>query len=122
MIRVYVERSRDAWRAEIIPLSLFAISISIAYHRELALITSAALALAVVLTLGYGLPEFIILVAAAAAPILLIPTSLCFDAVSPQDFPHNLLVRQFLHMAKVQPNPKLHRMRSRIPRNQSHSI
>jgi len=71
-VALCVFASRESLRAEIIPLTLFAVSISIAYHRDLALITSAAVALAVVLTLGYGLPEFIILMAAAAAPTLLI--------------------------------------------------
>jgi cyclic-di-AMP phosphodiesterase PgpH len=63
--------ARDAWRAEIIPLSIFAITVSIAYHRELALICSAAVALIIVMSLGHGLPEFILLTAAAAGPILL---------------------------------------------------
>ena len=64
--------ARDAWRAEIIPLTIFAITVSIAYHRELALICSAAVGLIIVMALGHGLPEFIILGAAAAGPILLI--------------------------------------------------
>ncbi len=64
--------ARDAWRAEIIPLSIFAITVTIAYHRELALICSASVSLIIVMSLGHGLPEFIILNAAAAGFILLI--------------------------------------------------
>jgi cyclic-di-AMP phosphodiesterase PgpH len=71
-VAMCVAASRDAWRAEIIPLSLFAMTLAIAYHRELALITSAAVALSVVLTMGHDLAEFIILMAAASAPVLLI--------------------------------------------------
>src|SRR5690606_14736638 len=44
--------ARDAWRAEIIPLTIFAITVSIAYHRELALLCSAAVALIIVMALG----------------------------------------------------------------------
>src|SRR5690606_17422862 len=62
--------AREAWRAEIIPISLFAMTLCIAYHRELALIASSALALVLVMSLGQRLPELIILVAAAAGPVL----------------------------------------------------
>ncbi len=71
-VALCVAAARDAWRAETIPLTLFSLTVAIAYHRELALITSASVALVVILTLDYGLAEFIILVAAGAAPVLLV--------------------------------------------------
>ena len=54
----------DNLRAELIPLLLFGMTISIAYHQESALLFSAALALVVVVSIGQGLYEFIILNAA----------------------------------------------------------
>ena len=67
-----VVASRDDWRAETIPLTLFSLMVTIAYHRELALMASTAVALVVVLTVGFELYEFILLMAAAAAPALLV--------------------------------------------------
>ena len=62
----------DALRAELIPLLLFGMTVSIAYHQESALLFSAALALIVVVSIGQGLYEFIILNAAMATAILLV--------------------------------------------------
>ncbi|HTN74246.1 MAG TPA: hypothetical protein VL096_03330, partial [Pirellulaceae bacterium] len=62
----------DDWRAEMIPLVLFGMTVSIAYKRELALLLSASVAVIVTITAGYTLPEFIILSAAVAAAVLLI--------------------------------------------------
>jgi len=67
-----VATSRDNWRAETVPMSLFALTVTVAYHRELALLVGAAVALIVVLTTGFELYHFILLVAAAAAPALLL--------------------------------------------------
>ncbi|MBM3997988.1 MAG: HDIG domain-containing protein [Planctomycetes bacterium] len=67
-----VAASRDAWRAETIPLVLFSFTVAIAYHRELALIAGTCLALIVVLTMEFDLAEFILLVASAACPALLV--------------------------------------------------
>ena len=64
--------ARDNLRAELIPLLLFGMTISIAYHQESALLFSAALALIVVVAIGQGLNEFIILTAAVATAILLV--------------------------------------------------
>ena len=64
--------ARDAWRAEIVPLLLFGMTVAIAYERELALLLSAAVALVTALSLGHALPEFVILVAAVAAAILML--------------------------------------------------
>ncbi|GIW95614.1 MAG: 7TM receptor with intracellular metal dependent phosphohydrolase [Pirellulaceae bacterium] len=67
-----ISTSRGGWRAETIPLTLLALTVTIAYHRELALLVSAAVGLIVVVTVGFELPEFILLVASAAAPALLL--------------------------------------------------
>jgi len=64
--------SDNAWRAEVIPLLLFAMTVAIAYHQELALLFSAAVALVIVVATGQGLSQFTILTAAAATAILLV--------------------------------------------------
>jgi hypothetical protein len=63
---------QDDWRAEIIPLLLFGMTVSIAYHQELALLLSAAVAIIFVMAAGQGLEEFIIWTAGVAASILLV--------------------------------------------------
>ena len=63
--------SGDAWRAEVIPLLLFAMTVVMAYHQELALLLSSALALVVVVGLGQGLPEYVTLMSAVASAIFL---------------------------------------------------
>jgi putative nucleotidyltransferase with HDIG domain len=67
-----VVTSRDNWRGELIPLILFGMTITIAYHRELALLLSTALALVVCLSLGQSLAEFVILVAGVSSAVLLL--------------------------------------------------
>lgn len=62
----------DDWKAEIIPLLLFGMTVAIAYKRELALLLSASVAIIITVTAGYTLYEFIILSAAVAAAVLLI--------------------------------------------------
>ncbi len=62
----------DQWRAETIPLMLFSTTMAIAYRRELALLLSASVALIVAVSTGQGLAEFVILLASAAGPILLV--------------------------------------------------
>jgi len=64
--------ARDEWRAELIPLLLFGMTVAIAYQQELALLLSAALSLTVVIALGQGLAEFVILLSGAAGAILLL--------------------------------------------------
>ena len=64
--------SGDNVRAELVPLMVFGMTLSIAYHRELALLFSAAAALIVVVATGQGLSEFMILNAAVASAILLV--------------------------------------------------
>jgi len=55
--------SADAWRAEIIPLMVFGMTIAIAYRRELALLLSGVVALMLVLAVGQGLSEYLMLMA-----------------------------------------------------------
>jgi putative nucleotidyltransferase with HDIG domain len=59
----------EAWRAEIVPLLVFAMTIAIAYDEDLALLFAAEVALVVVIGLGRGLAEYVTLTAAAAAMI-----------------------------------------------------
>jgi putative nucleotidyltransferase with HDIG domain len=62
--------STDNWRLELVPMLVFGMTLTIAYRQELSLLLSAAVALIVVLTLGLGLAEFVILQAGVAASIL----------------------------------------------------
>ncbi|MCA9222504.1 MAG: HDIG domain-containing protein [Planctomycetales bacterium] len=64
--------SDDQWRAELVPLILFGMTIAVAYRRELALVLSAAVSLVVAISLGQGLAEFVILVSAVAGAVLLL--------------------------------------------------
>ena len=59
----------DAWRAETVPLLVFAMTVALAFGRDLALLLAAEVALVVVMGLGRGLPEFVTLVAAATAVV-----------------------------------------------------
>ena len=59
------------WRAEIVPICMFAMTISIAYHRELALLLSAFAALVFTVSHGYGLDNFVVLTATAFVASLL---------------------------------------------------
>jgi putative nucleotidyltransferase with HDIG domain len=52
--------SVDPWRAEIIPVTLFGMTMAIVYRQELAVLFSAVLALVVVLAIGQGLHEFLL--------------------------------------------------------------
>jgi len=64
--------ARNGWNAELIPLLLFGMTIAIAYHQELAILLSSAVALVIVFSVGLGLPEIVILTAGVAATILLL--------------------------------------------------
>jgi putative nucleotidyltransferase with HDIG domain len=64
--------SADQWRAEIIPILLFAMTAAIAYEKELALLLAATIAMIVAFSLRQGLAEFVILMSGAAAGILLL--------------------------------------------------
>ncbi|HYW78497.1 MAG TPA: hypothetical protein VE890_02935, partial [Thermoguttaceae bacterium] len=59
--------SADAWRAEIIPLLLFCMTMVIVYRQELALLLSGVLALVLVMAIGHGLHEFLLLLGVSVA-------------------------------------------------------
>jgi cyclic-di-AMP phosphodiesterase PgpH len=65
--------SRDDWRAEVVPLLLFGMTIAIAYGQELALLLTAALTLIGVEAIGHGLGTAIVLMATTVGAILLLP-------------------------------------------------
>lgn len=60
----------DNWRAEMIPVLVFGMTIAIAYRQELALLLSAAVSLVVVVSLGQRLPDYVVLMSSVAAAIL----------------------------------------------------
>ena len=59
-------------RAEMIPMLLFGMIVAVAYHQEIALLLSAAVALVITFLLGYGLPVFVVLVVSTASAISLL--------------------------------------------------
>jgi putative nucleotidyltransferase with HDIG domain len=59
----------EAWRAEIVPLLVFAMTVAIAFDEDLALLLAAEVALVVVVGLGRGLADYVTLAAAAAAMV-----------------------------------------------------
>ena len=59
------------WRAEIIPITMFSITIAIAYHIELALLLGALVSFAFALGHGYGMAEFVVLAAASSSAALM---------------------------------------------------
>jgi putative nucleotidyltransferase with HDIG domain len=67
-----VMASEDNLRAELVPLVVLGMTLSIAYHRELALLFTAAATMIVVVASGQGLNAFMILYATAASAILLV--------------------------------------------------
>lgn len=62
--------SARAWHAEIVPLAMCGITLTIAFGRELALLVGIALALVVTMSLGQGIAELVILVAAVSSCVL----------------------------------------------------
>ncbi len=59
------------WRAEIIPITMFSITIAIAYHIELALLLGALVSFAFTISHGFGMSEFVILAAASSSSALM---------------------------------------------------
>lgn len=64
--------SRDAWRAECVPLVLFGMTLAIVSRREVALVLSLAVALVMTLSLGHGLYELMLLTAAVSGPVIML--------------------------------------------------
>ena len=59
------------WRSEIVPITLFAMTIAIAYHIELSIFLSALVALAFTVAHGFELSEFVVLTASSSTAALL---------------------------------------------------
>jgi cyclic-di-AMP phosphodiesterase PgpH len=64
--------SRDQWRAELIPLSMAAITAAVVYGRELAMLLMAAISLSVTLFIGSDIAELVMMAAACTTCILLL--------------------------------------------------
>ncbi|MEO2049017.1 MAG: HDIG domain-containing metalloprotein [Pirellulales bacterium] len=64
--------ARYSWGADCIPLLLFGMTMAIAYHQELALLLSASVTLIVVISMGHGLDQALVLMAPLAGAILVL--------------------------------------------------
>lgn len=64
--------SNDTWRAELIPLVMFTMVMTICYRRDSALLLSSAVALIVAVSSGSTLAEYIIVISAIASTALLL--------------------------------------------------
>jgi cyclic-di-AMP phosphodiesterase PgpH len=62
--------SADAWRGELVPVLLFAMTMAVVYRRELALLLSGMVALIVALAVGHGFSEFLLLMGVTTAAVL----------------------------------------------------
>ncbi|MFZ1933610.1 MAG: HDIG domain-containing metalloprotein [Thermoguttaceae bacterium] len=60
----------DALRSELLPVLLFGMVMAIVYPRDLALLLAGTVALVVVLGIGHGLEEFIVMMGVTAAAVL----------------------------------------------------
>jgi cyclic-di-AMP phosphodiesterase PgpH len=62
--------STDQWRGEILPLLLFGMTTAIVFRQEFALLMTGVLSLIIVMALGQGLPEMLLLMGVSATAIL----------------------------------------------------
>ena len=62
----------DDWHAELVPLTVFAMIVAIAYPQELALMLGSAVGLAAIVILGFGLNQFIVVTSCISVTILLL--------------------------------------------------
>ncbi|MEN6457732.1 MAG: HDIG domain-containing metalloprotein [Thermoguttaceae bacterium] len=60
----------ETWRAELLPVLLFGMTMAIVHRRELALLLTGVVALTLAIALGHGLSGFVLLMGAASAAIL----------------------------------------------------
>ena len=67
----WVVTLNSEWRAEIIPITMFSITIAIAYHIELALLLGALVSFAFTISHGFGMAEFVVLAAASSSSALM---------------------------------------------------
>ena len=65
---------RVEWRSEIIPITIFAMTVAIVYHIELAMLLSMLVSLSFTVGHGFGLGEFVILTAASSSTALMCRT------------------------------------------------
>ncbi len=70
----WVLSSNENWRAEVIPIVIFAIVVAITYRIELAIFLSAMVSLIYAVLHGFGLGEFVILTIASSTAALLCRT------------------------------------------------
>lgn len=63
--------ANDTWRAELIPLSMYAMILTISFRRETALLVASSLSIVVAVANGNSLPGFIIVFSAVAVSCLL---------------------------------------------------
>lgn len=61
----------ELWQGELVPLVMFTMTISIAYRQELGFLLTAMVSFVATMTMGQGLSEFVIMVAASSAAALL---------------------------------------------------
>lgn len=68
----FIVIASNDYRAEMVPLMLFGMTVAIAYEQEIALLLSAAVTLISAVSLGYALSDSIVMLAATAGAILLL--------------------------------------------------
>lgn len=71
LVTAWVVSMNLEWRAEVVPIVIFAVTIAIAYHIELAMMISMLVALAFTVAHGFGLGEFVILTTAATTSAIM---------------------------------------------------
>ncbi len=62
----------ELWQAEVIPLLLFSMTMSIVFSRQAALLLTGVMGLTLCLTLGQGLAEFVLMLSTALTAVLLL--------------------------------------------------
>lgn len=60
----------ETWRCELVPVLLFGMTMAIVYRQELALLLACVVAMVVVLAVGHGLREFLLLMGTTTAAVL----------------------------------------------------
>jgi len=70
----WVVSMRVEWRSEIVPVTIFAMTVAIVYHIELAMLLAMLVSLAFTVAHGFGLAEFVILTAASSSTALMCRT------------------------------------------------
>ena len=62
--------SSNAWRGELVPVLLFGMTMAIVHQQRLAMLLASMMAIIVVLAVGHGLPEFLLLTGVTTAAVL----------------------------------------------------